>query len=190
MTIGGRAAEAVDAVDAALRFRPKGEPDEGGNPDIVWGSTAAAGVSAPTTDGTRLRVKIAGAGNPPARIVRPTLRVFPGAFPATDVVGQATPAGFRLITVSHSAEAPTEFRFPVTLPPALSLVLSGAGGFDVLSPSGATVGRFWAAWGRDAAGRPVRVTYALSGTELIMTVDLAGASFPVVADPLYTAPVG
>ncbi|MQA93939.1 MAG: hypothetical protein GEV11_04590 [Streptosporangiales bacterium] len=190
MTIGGRAAGAVDAVDAALRFRPKGEPDEGANPDIVWGSTAAAGVSAPTADGARIRVKLAGAGNPPARVVRPTLRVFPDAFPATDVVGQSTPGGFRLITVSHSAEAPSEFRFPVVLPPALSLALSGAGGFDILRPGGAAVGRFWAAWGRDAGGRPVRVTYALSGTDLIMTVDLAEASFPVVADPLYTAPTG
>lgn len=188
MTIGGRAAGAVDAVDAALHFRPKGEPDEGANPDIVWGSTAAAGVSAPTSDGTRIRVKLAGAGTQPARLVRPTLRVFPDAFPGTDVVGQATPAGFRLITVSHSADAPAVFRFPVTLPPSLSLALSGAGGFDVVRPGGAVVGRFWAAWGRDAAGRPVRVTYALSGTDLIMTVDLAGASFPVVADPLYTAP--
>jgi hypothetical protein len=93
----------------------------------------------------------------------------------------------------RDGRAPTTYRFDLALPSDASLVSDDAGGYDVVRPIQGTamsVGHLDAPWARDAAGRPLPTKFSLasstSGTTLVQSVDVAGAQFPVQADPHYT----
>ena len=64
------------------------------NPDVAWAARAREGVWAPTKDGQRIHIGIeCTAGDRPATVVRPSLRVFVGVEVDTDIVAQTTDSG-------------------------------------------------------------------------------------------------
>lgn len=157
---------------------------------MSWGDLASEGVWAPTRDGQRIHIGVAGAAAEErlASVLRPSLRVFLGVDTETDVMGQTTAAGVRFVTVLHGPDAPEEFRFPLRLGEGLSLDATPSGGFDVVHDRyGATVGRFYAPWGYDSLYRTIPAEYHLEGTTIVMTVRHrdADALYPVLADPHY-----
>jgi hypothetical protein len=180
---------AVEAATRVLSISGRSEPPEVENPDVSWGELASEGVWAPTRDGQRVHIGVAGAADDrAATVIRPSLRVFVGVDADTDVMAQTTAAGVRFITVLHGPGAPEEFRFPVRLGESLSLDVTPSGGYDVVHQRyGATVGRFHAAWGYDSLYRSVPAEYHLEGTTIVMTVRHhdADALYPVLADPHY-----
>lgn len=181
------ATAAINAASRVLTARGKHEPQELDNPDVTWAARASEGVWAPTKDGQRIHIRIdCPAGDRTATVLRPSLRVFVGIEVDTDIVAQTTQNGVRLLTVMHGANAPTEFRFPVRLADGLALESMPSGGFDVVHVRyGATVGRFYSPWCSDSMFLPVKADYHLDGSAIVMRVPHHGATYPVVADPLY-----
>ncbi|MFC9975346.1 hypothetical protein ACIBF1_27005 [Spirillospora sp. NPDC050679] len=182
------AAAAMNAASRILVARGKNEPQELDNPDVSWGQRARDGVWAPTKDGQRIHIGIdVAAGDTVHQVLRPTLRVLVGVDVDTDIVAQTTAAGIRLLTVIHGPDAPTEFRFPVSLADGLALEAMPSGGYDVVHLRyGATVGRFYNPWACDSMFRQVKADYALEGHTVTMRVQHEGAFYPVVADPHYS----
>jgi hypothetical protein len=178
----------MSAASRVLVVRGKNEPQEMENPDVAWAQRAREGVWVPTKDGQRIHIGIeCSAGERPATVVRPSLRVFVGIEPESDIVAQTTASGVRLLTVLHGPEAPTEFRFPITLADGLDLESMPSGGFDVVHQRyGATVGRFYTPWARDSMFGTINADYRLDGSTVVMRIQHEGAAYPVVADPLYT----
>ncbi|GLY74000.1 hypothetical protein [Actinoallomurus iriomotensis] len=181
---------AVEAATRILSISGRSEPPEFENPDVSWGELASEGVWAPTRDGQRVHIGVAGAAAEDrlASVIRPSMRVFPGLETETDVIGQTTTAGVRFITVLHGPGAPEEFRFPLRLGEGLSLDPTPSGGYDVVHDRyGATVGRFYSPWGYDSLYRAIPAEYHLEGTTIVMTVRHrdADALYPVLADPHY-----
>jgi hypothetical protein len=180
---------AIEAATGVLSISGRSEPPEYENPDVSWGELASEGVWAPTRDGQRIHIGVAGTHEDrAATVIRPSLRVFTGLETDTDVMGQTTAAGVRFVTVLNGPEAPEEFRFPVRLGEGLSLDSTPSGGYDVVHERyGATVGRFYAPWGCDSLYRTIPAEYHLEGTTIVMTVRHrdADALYPVIADPHY-----
>lgn len=181
------AAVAMSAASRVLVVRGKNEPQELENPDVAWAQRAREGVWAPTKDGQRIHIGIdCSAGDRTATVIRPSLRVYVGIEPDTDIVAQTTATGVRLLTVVHGPDAPLEVRFPITLAEGLDLEGMPSGGFDVVHQRyGATVGRFYSPWACDSMFRHINADYRLDGSTVIMRVAHEGATYPVVADPLY-----
>lgn len=182
------ATAAMNAASQVLVARGKLEPQEFDNSDVQWAARAREGVWAPTKDHQKIHVAIdCAAGDRAATVLRPSLRVFVGVDVDTDIVAQTTSDGIRLVTVVHGPEAPSSFRFPVTLGDGLALEAMPSGGFDVVNLRyGATVGRFYSPWACDSLFRPIRAHYELDGNAIIMRVHHEGAVYPVVADPHYS----
>jgi hypothetical protein len=182
------AAAAMNAASRVLVARGKNEPQELENPDVAWGQRARDGVWVPTKDGQRIHFGIdVPAADTVAQVVRPSLRVFVGIEVDTDIVAQTTASGVRLLTVIHGPDAPSEFRFPVSLADGLVLEAMPSGGYDVVHLRyGATVGRLYNPWACDSMYRPVKADYALEGQTITMRVQHEGSYYPVVADPLYS----
>jgi hypothetical protein len=180
---------AIESATRLLATNGRSEPPELDNPDVSWGELASEGVWAPTRDGQRVRIGIAGAAEDRvATVIRPSLRVFVGVDADTDVMAQTTAAGVRFVTVLHGPNAPEEFRFPVHLMEGLSLDVTPSGGYDVVHERyGTMVGRFYAPWGFDSLYRTIPADYHLEGTTIVMTVRHhdADALYPVLADPHY-----
>jgi hypothetical protein len=181
--------EAIEAATRVLSISGRSEPPELENPDVAWGELASEGVWAPTRDGQRIHIGIAGAAEDRApAVIRPSLRVFVGVDAETDVMAQTTAAGVRFVTLLHGPTAPEEFRFPLRLGEGLSLDVTPSGGYDVVHERyGATVGRFYAPWGCDSLYRSIPAEYRLEGTTIVMTLRHrdADALYPVLADPHY-----
>jgi hypothetical protein len=180
---------AIEAATRVLSIRGRSEPPEMENPDVSWGELASEGVWAPTRDGQRIHIGIAGtAADRAATVVRPSLRVFLGIDADTEVMAQTTATGVRFVTVLNGPAAPEEFRFPIRLGEGLALDPAPSGGYDVVHERyGATVGRFYAPWGCDSLYRRITAEYRLEGGAIVMTVRHrhADALYPVLADPLY-----
>lgn len=182
------AAAAMNAVSRVLVARGKHEPQELENPDVSWGQRTRDGVWAPTRDGQRIHIGIdCSGGDQLPTVLRPSLRVFVGVEVDTDIVAQTTSTGVRLLTVLHGPDAPTEFRFPLSLADGLGLEAMPSGSYDVVHLRyGATVGRFYNPWACDSMFRPVKADYVLDGAAMVMRVQHPGSFYPVVADPLYS----
>lgn len=180
---------AIEAATGVLSISGRTDPPEFENPDVSWGELASEGVWAPTRDGRRIHIGIAGmAEDRLATVIRPSLRVFAGIDTDTDVMAQTTVAGVRFVTVLGGPSAPEEFHFPIRLADGLSLDVTPSGGYDVVHERyGATVGRFYAPWGCDSLYRSIPAEYRLEGSAIVMTVRHrdADALYPVIADPHY-----
>jgi hypothetical protein len=180
---------AIEGAIRVLSTSGRSEPPELENPDVSWGELASEGVWAPTRDGQRIHIGIAGmAEDRAATVIRPSMRVFVGVDTNTDIMAQTTGAGVRFVTVLHGLDAPEEFRFPIRLGEGLSLDVTPSGGYDVVHERyGAMVGRFYAPWGCDSLFRSIPAEYHLEGMTIVMTVRHrhADALYPVLADPHY-----
>ncbi|MEW2359756.1 hypothetical protein [Spirillospora sp. NPDC029432] len=178
----------MNAVSRVLVARGRNEPQELENPDVGWGQRARDGVWVPTKDGQRIHIGIdVTAADTVGQILRPALRVFVGVDVDTDIVAQTTTGGVRLLTVIHGPDAPTEFRFPLSLADGLALESMPSGGYDVVHLRyGATVGRLYNPWACDSMYRQVKADYSLAGQVVTMRVQHEGSYYPVVADPHYS----
>jgi hypothetical protein len=97
-------------------------------------------------------------------------------------------AASTVVTV-ESPNAPTTYRFAMTLPPGATLVSDGGGGYDLVRADGLAAASFAhldAPWAHDARGRSLPTAFFLDGSTLVQTVGTRGATFPVTADPHYT----
>lgn len=108
---------------------------------------------------------------------------YPGLLAQTDLAVQTFNDGVRVQTVLRGADAPTEFTYPVAVPPGGRLAQGENGSVAVLDADGVPRGGFDVPWAKDSNGRDVPTSYLIRGNAVVQTVQHAGASYPVVADP-------
>ncbi len=103
------------------------------------------------------------------------------------LAAQATEdGGLQVLVVIDGPDAPTEYRFDMTVPVGAALLPSTDGGAVVVDADGVVVSVVAPAWAVDAHGQPVPTSYRIEGSTLVQVIDHHGASYPVVADPCWT----
>jgi len=109
---------------------------------------------------------------------------------ASTVVQPVADGSARIMTVIPSATSSSTITYPMSLPAGAKLVADGQGGYDAVIMASAevmqTVAHVDAPWAKDANGKTLPTSYTLSGTTLTQTINTAGATFPVIADPFVT----
>ncbi|QJU53176.1 hypothetical protein SCB71_07765 [Herbiconiux sp. KACC 21604] len=110
---------------------------------------------------------------------------FEGADDSSASYLQPVRDGVRLLTALADATAGEESSYDFGLP---------EGSYPTLLPTGDTllsdaahhyIGTLAAPWARDASGRSLPTSYSWSGSTLTQHVELDGAAFPVLLDPLW-----
>lgn len=95
----------------------------------------------------------------------------------------------RTVILIHSADSPTSYQFPIDLPTGSKPVLREDGSVSVVDSSGGVLGTFAPPWAVDAAGKSIKTSFTVTGSTLTQHVQHAGATYPVVADPVWMVPV-
>ncbi|MEX0848248.1 MAG: hypothetical protein WD023_10765 [Ilumatobacteraceae bacterium] len=146
------------------------------------------GLSFTSADGASIEIGLPGAANADDGVRQGSGQVvYADALPDVAVAAQPTPdGGMRALVVIDGAQAPTEFRFPMTLPDDAVLVPAQDGGAAVVSAEGRVIMSIAAPWAYDSNGASVRTSYRIDGTTLIQSVKHYGATYPVVADPCWS----
>ena len=103
-----------------------------------------------------------------------------------DMAVVASEGGFSSYIVIHNETAPTRYEFDVTLPTGFKMSENGAGGVNILNADDGIEGIIAAPWAFDADGEAVTTQFKLNGDTLVQTVEHAGATYPVIADPTLT----
>ena len=91
--------------------------------------------------------------------------------------------GLQVLLVLEGPEAPSEYRFDMTVPAGAVLQATPDGGALVVGADGVAVSTVAPSWALDANGSRVPSSYRIDGTTLIQVVDHHGAAYPVIADP-------
>ena len=117
--------------------------------------------------------------------------VYRDAATQTDVsVQPLVSGGVRMMVVANSASSPTEYRFTMGDPGAVTLKLEVSGGVSVADASGGDVGYVAPPWAQDANGKAVPTSFTVDGNTLVQHVNHKGAAYPVVADPSFQGDCG
>lgn len=95
----------------------------------------------------------------------------------------------RAIITIRDSKAPRRYAFPLELPEGASLVKQRDGGVQVRDTDGGALGIVTKPWAVDAAGKDLPTRYIVRGNKLIQHVDHRGATYPVLADPVWFVPV-
>ncbi|MGI5167635.1 hypothetical protein ACQEU3_25115 [Spirillospora sp. CA-253888] len=179
------ALEAAATVLAAreVTARPLERPNE----RLRWGRRAQEGIQVPTANGRTAILSFAARREAAVAMVRPTLGVFTGSWPQTDLVTQSTATGIWLLVVLHGPDAPHRFPMPMRLAEHLGMETMPSGAVDVVDqPTGSTVGRLLRPWACDAMYRQLPVEYTLEGSTVTLQIPHHDAQYPVLATCLYT----
>jgi hypothetical protein len=106
---------------------------------------------------------------------------------AVSLAAQGTvDGGLQVLMVIDGSDAPSEYRFDMTVTAGSTLESTPDGGAQVVGVDGSVVVTVAPAWALDANGQPVSTRYRIDGTTLVQVIDHAGAVYPVVGDPKYT----
>lgn len=151
-------------------------------------SEPADGVALTSADGTEMKLGLPSAASDGVTVEGST--VFAEAAPSTDLVVTPIENGAAVLINIESADAPTEFSFPLSIPTGGNLTETDDGGVSVLDAEGSVVSIVKPPWARDAAGVAVPTRFDIRGNQLIQHVNhQEGMAYPVVADPAWFAPV-
>lgn len=95
----------------------------------------------------------------------------------------------RTLILINSAKSPTSYQFPIDLPAGSKPVLRDDGSVSVVNSKGGVLGTFAPPWAVDAAGKTIETRFTVTGRTLTQHVQHAGATYPVIADPVWMVPV-
>lgn len=94
--------------------------------------------------------------------------------------------GTQTLIKIDSAQAPTEYRFPLSLPDGARAEVTSDGSIAVTDDEGTVTGEYKTPWAYDANGSPVPTRFALEGNVLVQSIGFSTTTaFPVVADPFW-----
>lgn len=111
---------------------------------------------------------------------------------ASTAVQPTDNGGVRFVTVIDGPNAPTDYRFDITLPDGAALEEAATptgepdGSLEIVGGDGSTLSRIPAPWAKDASGHDIPVAYTVEHSTIVMHVNHADAAYPVVADPMFT----
>lgn len=87
-------------------------------------------------------------------------------------------------SVLHKRGAPSQYVYDLRYEgQSVVLILQKDFSVTVKAATGEVVGTIDPAWAKDATGKSLASTYEVSGSSLTQTIDLKGATYPVIADP-------
>lgn len=108
--------------------------------------------------------------------------VYEDALPGVDVVAQAVDGGVRQVYVLDSPQAQTSISF--TAGGADSTLVSNSDGtITATDAAGAEIAGINTPWAVDANGAELPTSYVINGNTVTQQIDVAGATYPVTADP-------
>lgn len=90
---------------------------------------------------------------------------------------------FLAVVIIDAATDPTEYRFNGAIPDGHIAKIESDGSVAIADAFGNPAGGWAQPWAIDAAGVAVATSFRIDGTTLVQTVDHAGATYPVLADP-------
>lgn len=103
-----------------------------------------------------------------------------------DAAVQVVADGVRMLTVAKDATAPSEYRYPLSLPAGSTLAATEDGSILVRDAKRDLIANIDAAWAKDSTGAPVPTAYRIEGTTIVQTIRTTpNTVFPVVADPVW-----
>jgi Protein of unknown function (DUF2599) len=123
-----------------------------------------------------------------------------------DTIVEAVDGGVRMIVNIPDSNAPSSYDFPIELQANEKLILNEDGSAAVTRPmtkeekdripkkdlpEGLKIPEYSTKlfivkpWAKDANGKELKTSYSVKGNILTQNIDLAGAVFPVVADPIW-----
>lgn len=119
--------------------------------------------------------------------------VFDGADADNQLVVEPVVQGARAMIAITGADAPAEYRFPIT--GATRLAKAADGSVNVYDAAGDAldipVATIALAWAKDARGNDLQTSYEIDATTLIQTVRFdADTAFPITADPTVSGGCG
>jgi hypothetical protein len=193
-----RAAETIERVTGTADLVP-GTPLGGGatRAEVTTESSAARITAPATADGAVefaygadvLRLTLPGSAGSQASASANGTVVYPGAGEDVDLAVQPNRDGVRTLVTLRDADAPTEYRFPLSLP-ADATTEHLEDGSILVSRGEEYLGTFDAPWAKDARGEAVPTEYRIEDGALVQTVRPGpNTTFPVVADPAWFIPI-
>jgi hypothetical protein len=111
--------------------------------------------------------------------------IFDTASPDADLAVRPTDQGVQALIAISGADAPTSYRFPVTIGGAPARLAHGPDGTIEAYAGSASepAAVIQPAWATDADDAAVPTEYLIDGHTLVQVVDHRGAAYPVIADP-------
>lgn len=161
-------------------------------------ATSDGSISSVSSSGAEVKVDLptADTAQPPT-LTKEGTALYPGAGRDVEIAVQGLDttklpgikSGVRSIITVGSAQAPTRYEFPLTLPSGAFPKVQGDGSVQVVSKGGKVLGAFGAPWAVDASGRSVPTTFEVEGNSLVQQLPHHGYTYPVIADPVWLVPV-
>jgi len=187
--ISGGVAAVLAATVIAGSASPSSAEEAGGTDDLTVDTTSLT----VTVDSSNVGLQLPGEPTTTevdTSLVSDDLHSGQGAAVLNTTVDSAVLSSFptadgvqTLIQISD-ADAPSEYRFPLSLPEGGQAALFDDGTVIISDASGVAVSGFRSPWAIDANGAPVPTSFRLEGTELVQVIDFrADTAFPVTADP-------
>lgn len=118
--------------------------------------------------------------------VRDGISIFVNKSDSTaTAVNPLSDGGAQLLVTIGSANSPTRYDFPVTVPEGAVLSLTENGGAQVAFDDGNLAATIPAPWAFDANERPVPTHFEMDGDSLVQVVNHSASTttYPVLADP-------
>lgn len=182
--------DAIDALDVV-----PGLADEASTATATELTPSALGFEATGGSGEATVIERSDADASAVTYVEDGQTVLENTSTDTDTVVQQLPDGGRVLEIIGSQDAPTEFAYDVDVPDGMEIIEHEDGslliGTEEQVGDQVTVevdGVIGAPWAVDATGQAVPATYEVEGGSITMHVEhSADVTYPVVADPAYTA---
>jgi hypothetical protein len=191
--------EVVETLPEVLDGTPLRETDEGfvagQGADAVTLPEDAGGAVSVSSETASIAIGIPGAGSAEAVLSDTNKAVYSDVAEDTDLIAQATThGGAQILIVVDSPDAPTTFRFPMSIPDGAwlnenldgSVSVYASATLDDGSAVVIDVGSMAPPWATDANGNSVATRYEVSGTVITQVVEHGpGSAYPIVADPCW-----
>lgn len=151
----------------------------------------ADGVAIQTSEGIGIKLTLPGAGEAQDAVVEGAQAVYTGGLADAAVAVRAEETGVQALGVLSGGAAANQYEFGLTVETGPSqLVARDDGGIDLIKEGEGTIASVEPAWARDADGKPVPTSYAVTGDgkTIVQTVQHQGGEvvYPVVFDPRIT----
>lgn len=150
----------------------------------------AKGIAIDPTTGPEVKIGLpSAASSDDAEVVKPGVVAYDNNNGSTTVPVVKTDGSVAVNLVISGPEAPTEYKYPLTVPEGAILQLAEGGGAQVIGGNGDIITAVAPAWAKDSNESPVATHFVVQGTDLMQVVEhrAEGVVYPVVADPWFIA---
>ena len=122
-----------------------------------------------------------------AKVAQDNSVIYKNYQESTDVIVQALNKSARILTVLNDADAPTEYKYKISIPPNGRAEKKKSGSIFIYNKDNKFAGEILAPWAIDKNGKKVPTHYRLEGDNLIQVVDHldVNVEYPIISDPHF-----